>query len=189
MPVKTKTGPLTTTECAVLGLLAIGPMSGYDLKKAIDSSVGYFWGPAKSQIYAVLPRLVEARLAKRRKVAQSRRPDKDVYRITPRGRAALREWIEQPPAEPSPDRNPLLLKIFFGEHASTGALLEHVRARRAEMEQLKAELEVIDADAPTKRGERDFFPRLTRLYGRRYANAIIRWTHEVERELAGRGRT
>ena len=61
MPVGTKTSELTTTEAAVLGLLSHGPRSGYDLRKAVELSVGYFWGPAKSQIYAVLPRLVEGR--------------------------------------------------------------------------------------------------------------------------------
>lgn len=186
MPVQTKAGTLTTTECAVLGLLARGPMSGYDLKKAIDASVGYFWGPAKSQIYAVLPRLVEAGYAKSRRVAQSRRPDKEVYRITSSGRAALRSWIEKTPAPPTPDRNPLLLKIFFGEHASPEILLEQVRARRAEMEQLKAGLDAIDEQADG--GSHDFFPQLTRMYGRRYAEAIICWADDVERKLGRRKR-
>ena len=185
MPVKTIGVPLTATECAVLGLLVRGPKSGYDLKKAIDGSVGYFWGPAKSQIYAVLPSLVEAGYAKSRKVAQEQRPDKEVYRITRLGRAALRRWIEDSPATPTPDRNPLLLKIFFGEHASPEILLQHVRARRAEMERLQAELDAIDERA--RGGEHDFFPELTRMYGHRYAEAIIAWADDVERKLGERG--
>lgn len=184
MPVETKSATLTTTECAVLGLLARGPQSGYDLKKVIDRSVGYFWGPAKSQIYAVLPSLVEAGYATSKTVAQERRPDKQVYRITVQGRAALRRWIEEPPASPTPDRNPLLLKIFFGEYGSAEILLEQVRARRAEMEQLKDELDALDERA---RGDRhDLFPQLTRMYGRRYADAIIGWADDVERKLGQR---
>jgi PadR family transcriptional regulator AphA len=184
MPVETKTAPLTTTECAVLGLLARGPKSGYDLKKAIERSVGYFWAPAKSQIYAVLPTLVEAGYAKSRKVAQARRPDKQVYRITAQGRAALERWIEETPAAPTPDRNPLLLKLFLGEHASAEVLLEQVRARRAEMEQLQDELDAIDQQA--RGGTHDFFPQLTRMYGRRYAEAIIGWADDVEWKLGQR---
>ena len=134
MPVETKASTLTTTECAVLGLLAHGPQSGYDLKKAVDRSVGYFWGPAKSQIYAVLPSLVEAGYATSRRVAQTRHPDKQVYRITRRGRAALRTWIEEPPDSQTPDRNPLLLKIFFGNNGLRSGVCEsggssiHVRS-------------------------------------------------------------
>jgi PadR family transcriptional regulator AphA len=179
MPVKTKEATLTATECAVLGLLTRGPKSGYDLKKAIEHSVGYFWGPAKSQIYAVLPRLVEAGNVTSRKVAQSQRPDKQVYRITPRGREALRDWIDRPPAEWPPERNPLLLKLFFGELGSPELLLAHVRERRVEAERLKAELDELDENVRDR--ARDFYPRLTRRYGQLYADGIIRWAAEVER--------
>ena len=63
---------LTTTEAALVGLLRKGPMSGYDLRKDVERSVGYFWAPAKTQIYATLPKLVEAGSPRRRR--SSRRP-------------------------------------------------------------------------------------------------------------------
>jgi PadR family transcriptional regulator AphA len=181
MPVKTKAATLTATEAAVLGLLTKGPLSGYDLKKRAERSVGYFWDPAKSQIYAVLPRLVEAGYARSRKVEQSGRPDKLVYRITTRGRQALKEWIELAPALESA-RSLLLLKVFFGNLADREAVLAHVRERRRNAEELKAELDEIDARAAG--GEHDLFPSLTRSYGRHWADAVIRWTREVERKLA-----
>jgi PadR family transcriptional regulator AphA len=185
MPVKTTSVTLTTTEVAVLGLLTRRPMSGYDLKKAIEGSVGYFWGPAKSQIYAVLPRLVAAGFATSRRIAQSSRPDKQLYRITAAGRRALKEWIEETPTPSDPDRNPLLLKLFFGDLSSPDVLAAQVRARREAMESLKRELEEIDARAGDT--ARDFYSNLTRRYGHRYADAIIRWATEVEQDLARRG--
>ncbi len=188
MPVQTKTRALTTTECAVLGLLTRGPMSGYDLKKAIESSVGYFWAPAKSQIYAVLPRLVEAGYATSKKVAQSQRPDKQVYRITARGREAFTDWIDEVPTPPEPNRNLLLLKLYFGDLSSPERLAEHVRERRAAAQKLKDELTAFDAD-PCDDPELDFHANLTRRYGHAVVNAIIRWADETERELASRGET
>lgn len=183
MPVKTAASTLTATEVAVLGLLTSGPKSGYDLKKQAEGSVGYFWDPAKSQIYAVLPRLVEAGYATSRTVTQEQRPDKQVYRITARGRQALREWIELTPPPADPARNPLLLKVFFGDLADPEAVLDQVRARRAEAEQLKADLDEIDGRCEGKEG--DLYPSLTRRYGHHYADAIIRWADEVERKLGG----
>jgi PadR family transcriptional regulator, regulatory protein AphA len=184
MPVRTKTAGLTATEVAVLGLLTRGPMSGYDLKKHAETSVGYFWDPAKSQIYAVLPRLVEAGYATSRKIPQQQRPDKQVYRITRRGREALREWIELTPPPPDPARNSLLLKVFFGDLADPAAVLEQVRARRAEAEDLKAELDRIDQGSTGQ--DSDFYPSLTRSYGHNWADAVIRWAREVERRFAER---
>jgi DNA-binding PadR family transcriptional regulator len=167
------------TEAALLGLLARGgPRSGYDLKKAVDSSVGYFWKPAKTQIYVVLPRLVAAGLATRREIAQVDRPDKSVYRLTAAGRKALTEWLEAAPADR--DRTDFLLRVYLGGLASPEALARHVQARRAEAEALKADLEAIDAQAGSGG---DYYASLTRRYGLEHADAVIRWATAVEREL------
>jgi DNA-binding PadR family transcriptional regulator len=171
---------LTSTEYAVLGLLTRGEKSGYDVRKAAEGSVGYFWTPAKSRIYAILPRLVDAGLVRRRDVAQTGRPDKQLYRLTAKGEEALRLWVAEGELEPETSRNTLLVKVFFGELAEPSQILAQIRHRRLEMEQLKAELEAIDAAG----GGDDLYPRLTRLYGLEYARAIIRWAKAAERELA-----
>ena len=41
MTVRTSKRTLTTTDAAILGVLSWGPMSGYDVKKTVDSTVGY----------------------------------------------------------------------------------------------------------------------------------------------------
>src|SRR3954451_13911426 len=98
---------LTSTEAAVLGLLLEeGEQSGYDLSRQAARSVGYFWAPVQSRMYATLPRLVERGFARSREVVESNRL-KQLYRITAAGKAALREWLHEPP-EDQPDRNPLL---------------------------------------------------------------------------------
>src|SRR6266581_9576139 len=103
---------LTTTEAAVLALLAIeGERSGYDLAKLVEKAIAHVWSPARSGLYAVLPRLVEAGLATRRVVAQSTRPDKQLYRITRDGRRALAAWLET--VEPGA-RDTFFLKLFVG---------------------------------------------------------------------------
>ncbi len=174
---------LTTTEYAILGLIARKERSGYDLRKAVERGVGYFWTPAKSQIYSVLPRLVAAGLARERRVVQDARPDKRVYWITTHGREELRRWLDAPQLAPEPNREPFLLKVFLGEFATPEALLAQVRARRAEAEELDATLREMDANGG---GPEDFFPALTRSYGRAYTRAVVRWAREVERDLAAR---
>jgi DNA-binding PadR family transcriptional regulator len=174
---------LTTTEAALLGVLTIGAMSGYDLKKTIDASVGYFWGPAKSGIYALLPRLVASGLATSREVAQSGRPDKRIYRITARGRSALRSWIEETPAPPDPDRNPLLLKLFFGSLTSPDVLVEQIRERREQAELLDRALDQFDREADPD----DVYGALTRDWGHEYARAVRRWASKAEDALAREG--
>jgi DNA-binding PadR family transcriptional regulator len=173
------------TEAAVLGLLTAGRLSGYDLEKRVRTSVGYFWAPARSQLYALLPRLVAAGLVARDELVQGRGPAKQLYRITPAGRGALELWLEEGSIGPEPDRNVLLLKVFFGHLMRPERLLEQVRERRREAEQLKGELEEIEARSTS--GETETFAALTRRYGFEWAEAVCRWADHAERELAGVG--
>ena len=129
---------ITLTECAILGLVARRERSGYDLLRTIESGVGFFWTPAKSQLYALLPKLVERGLLKARRVEQDKRPDKTLYRITAAGRRALREGLEQ--ASPAVDRNPFELRVFFGEHMRPGAVRAMVEARLSQQREHLATL-------------------------------------------------
>jgi PadR family transcriptional regulator AphA len=175
-----RTKSLTATEAALLGVLALnGPLSGYDVRKAVDNGVGYFWAPAKTQIYTVLPRLVETGFATRAEVAQADRPDKHLYRVTTAGREAVQAWLEAPAADG--DRSTFLLRVFLGGLASSGAMLRNVRAKREEAEALLADLE--ERDARADGSPKDFHAALTRKYGLAYARAVIDWANDVEREL------
>ncbi|HEX7256352.1 MAG TPA: PadR family transcriptional regulator [Gaiellaceae bacterium] len=170
---------LTTTEAALLGLLRKGPMSGYDLRKDVERSVGYFWAPAKTQIYATLPKLVEAGHATQEKVVQRARPDKTVYELTEAGREALREWVEEAPLEAGHGRNLILLKLYFGEEADPEALRRQLAARREDAERLRAELEELDAAGAGGSP----FEAITRRWGFLYAEALLSWAREAERAL------
>jgi DNA-binding PadR family transcriptional regulator len=168
------TDQVTLTECAVLGLLTRGERSGYDLLKTVERSVGFFWTPAKSQLYALLPKLVERGLLKARRVAQDKRPDKTLYRITPAGRRALREGLEQ--ASPAVDRNPFELRVFFGDHMRPDAVRRMIEARRDQNRAHLAVLEEIECDPEVRA---DLYPHLTLLAGKENAKAAIRWAEQA----------
>jgi DNA-binding PadR family transcriptional regulator len=171
---------LTATEAALLGLLRHGEMSGYDLRKLVERSVGYYWTPAKTQIYSSLPRLVQVGLATKRTVRQTERPDKHLYAITDAGREAVSDWVRSAPLDAGLGRNVLLLKLGLADESHADALLEQVRARRAEAEQLRAELVELDAAG----GDADPpFEYLTRRWGFCHVDTLGRWLEEVERGL------
>jgi PadR family transcriptional regulator AphA len=174
------TSTLTTTEAAILGLVAEGELSGYDLQRRVERTVGYFWKPARSQIYAVLPRLVTRGLAVGRRVRQDTRPDKHLYRITREGLVALREWLELAPLEPDAERI-LLIKLFFAEHGDPEVMRGFVREFRAKAELLARDLAEIEANADR---DGDRFHGMTRAYGLAVTAAIVAWAHSVEEELA-----
>jgi len=151
---------LTTTEAAVLALLAIeGERSAYDLTKLVAQAIAHVWSPARSGLYAVLPRLVTDGLAHRRVVTQSPRPEKQLYRITREGRDALREWFET--VEPGA-RESFFLKLFVGGLTTPEVLLEHIAQFREDTEARLDEYRAIEP-TNTNRGHDWYHRHLLRL--------------------------
>jgi len=183
MTAVTATVRLSQTEYAALGLLghADRPLSGYDLNKLAARSVGYVWAPSKSRLYEVLARLVGGGLASRHDVRQSDRPDKSLYRITARGRVLLREWIEREEVEGDVERQPFLLKLFFGEAGDRDAVARQLEAYREGFAARLAEYEQIERRIAGC--EHDRFPYLTLRFGIARARATVAWADEALAEL------
>lgn len=123
------------TKYAVLGLLAYGPLSGYDIKRIYAQSLGNFWSESYGHIYPILKRLEDEGLATCEVQPGVGKPDRHVYTITDAGRAELRRWLAQS-LEPQRERVEVLLKLFHGWEAGPEVMIEHVRSFRAENEEL-----------------------------------------------------
>ena len=176
---RTATRTLTTTEAAVLALLAIeGENSGYDLLKYVQKAIGYIWAPARSQLYSLLPRLVQDRYARSRAVTQAERPDKTLYKITREGRRALDDWLTH--VDPT-DRAAFQLRLFVGVLTDDDVLIRHVEAFRADTAERLAEYRAIE---PTNsRSGPDFYHYLLLRRGIQYSELDLEWADWVLRAL------
>ena len=101
------------TRYALLGLLTMGPMSGYDIKKLTDFSLGYFWSENYGHIYPILKKLEDEGLVTGRTEHTRGKPDRNVFSLTDTGRREFDEWLGLS-SEKQPIRNEFLLKLFFG---------------------------------------------------------------------------
>ena len=81
---------------AILACLTERPMTGYELAKTFDNSIGFFWKADHQQIYRELTKLRDRGHIQGREVVQSGKPNKLVYTLTSEGRAALRPWAARP---------------------------------------------------------------------------------------------
>jgi PadR family transcriptional regulator, regulatory protein AphA len=94
---------------AMLGLLAHGPASGYDLLKIFEVSLANVWPATQSQLYTELGRLADTGLVM--VVSEGPRGRKE-YAITEEGRAELHHWLTE--VEPVyVGRSDMLLRVFF----------------------------------------------------------------------------
>ena len=171
-----ETTNLSTTEASVLGLVAFGERSGYDLAQIAENSVAYMWTPSRSQIYKVLPRLVAARLADAREVAQTGRPDKLLYAITPLGTRTLRAWLEVIEEDPVGGGIVFVLKLFFCDFASEETALAQLAGYRRYLERHLRSYEALDRDPE----DSEFvYPPYTLHHGLTRVRATLAWIDET----------
>jgi len=171
-----------TTELAVLGALSVEPMSGYAVRAAITGTLGHFWSESFGQIYPTLARLESERLVVR---DGEGRTSGSTYRLTAAGRRRLVSLLREPIA-PTPPRNGMLLRLFFGGLLGADACAEILRDARDRGEQQLAMLEAIRDEV---RSEVDADPDaryrlMTVLAGIHSARAQIAWADESLELLA-----
>ncbi|HLZ06305.1 MAG TPA: PadR family transcriptional regulator [Bradyrhizobium sp.] len=127
---------------AILACLTDRPMTGYELAKTFDSSMGFFWKADHQQIYRELSKLRDRGHVQAREVVQSGKPNKLVYTLTPEGKAALRHWAARP-SVPASIKDDLLVRLYALDNidieplrADLMARMEHHRDRYERYERL-----------------------------------------------------
>lgn len=97
---------------AILGLLALKPRSGYELKDTFERSIHYIWNSTSSQIYETLKDLRRQGLVESELVMQTDRPNKYINHITPEGARQLESFVRKP-LERTRVHNQELLQVFL----------------------------------------------------------------------------
>jgi PadR family transcriptional regulator AphA len=142
------------TKYLILGLLAEGPLSGYDIRMITLRRFRFFWSESFGQIYPCLRRLAaEGSIGKRGSAGRG----KTTWAITEAGRKALGAWLAED-AQAETARFEAIVKYSFSWAAGEDvrprllhAFLERQEANLAELELFRGELLAI----PDPRGNHD----------------------------------
>ncbi len=121
-------------DLAILSLLTLQPMTGYQLKKELDSSIGHFWSTTQSHIYKALRGLEKDGTVHLETVPQAGKPDRNVYTIMQQGRGNLMVWLQQP-LQCEPVRESWLIQLFFARILSDEEIRQLFEARITQLEQ------------------------------------------------------
>jgi PadR family transcriptional regulator AphA len=112
------------TQYAILGVLSIQPMCGYEIRKAMDGSIRYFWQESNGQLYPTLANLAKNKLVSVETQTIGKK-NRKVYSITTLGKSKLKDWLNQS-TEYYPARNELVLKLFFGQNVPAKISIKHL---------------------------------------------------------------
>ena len=180
----------------ILGLINNGDLTGYEIMTVFRDSLKHFWMAQTSQIYRELQTMEKAGWISQTHVAQTGRPDKNVFSITPAGHEELLRWLRDRNM-PLNFKNPFLMKTFFMGELPVEENLAFFRAFR-EVAVFPDEGQQAAANAEMYRQalncpEKAVYWRLTIEFGRMYEQMqrewceyCIRTLEELRRETAQR---
>ncbi len=169
---------LNPTGRVILGMIAFGKRTGYEIKTFVDKTTRYFWAASYGQIYPELKRLEDQGLVVGRPEPSGGRA-RTVYELTAAGRAALEEWLQAGQAPSYELRDEGMLKLFFSDSLPEQRI-EIVRAIRLREELDLAHLRSIEPHA--SKGPTGSY--LTLQMGIASTECIIKWCEATERRLA-----
>jgi DNA-binding PadR family transcriptional regulator len=133
----------TAVTPVVLGLLSLGPRSGYDIKTVVDRSTRFFWAASYGQIYPELKRLEEDGLVEGEDQPSGGR-NRRVYRLTAAGREALHDWLLGSTVTIEL-RDESLLRLFFADALPHDEALMLLEGRKRGHEEYLEVLRAIQA--------------------------------------------
>lgn len=118
----------------LLGLLAEGPASGYDLARRFTDVLGVVWPAKHPTIYTELGRLVERELIE----VESEGPrGRKAYRITDAGLTEIRRWLTEEPTD-HVLRSESLFRAVFLWLLTPEQIATHLESEAAYFEQMAA---------------------------------------------------
>jgi DNA-binding PadR family transcriptional regulator len=178
---------MTPTGWTVLGFLSFHPRNGYQLRQAVQRSVGHYWGVSYGQLYPQLKLLAENGF-----IAPAE-PEGDggrqtVWRLTETGAEALAGWLATP-AEPAQRRDEGLVKLLFSDHAGPAVMRRLIEERRVEARarRTRAEETIPGAHWPEgaeKSTETAMAAWLVRAHTIAIADAELTWCDQAEATIA-----
>jgi len=128
---------------ALLALLRVGPLSGYDLQKQFSLSVGHVWHAPDSQIYPELRKMENEGLIEGEDQTRGQRGTRRVYHVTDAGEQAYSAWMASP-LDYQRVRDPAHLRAAYLENTTPETARAFLRAHivqwESELEQWEGEL-------------------------------------------------
>lgn len=171
-------------DCVILGLLSHEPMTGYEIKKRMDTTLHFFWNASFGSIYPTLNTLVGDGMVTKMDTPQQGR-EKITYTITDAGRVRLREWLALPVTKDEL-RYETLLKLFFGGEAGADITLEHIERFeskvKGELPLLLRSVNVLEQIQGEAKEHRYYL--LTAMFGVKVYEAYLEWCGQVKDILA-----
>jgi len=165
----------------ILGMVLRSELTGYNIKKEVESSIGNFYKVNYGRLYPALSKLTEKGHLAMNEHMQGKRLKK-YYMATEQGKKLFLDWLSAP-IDMSMSGDAQLAQIFF-----YGELPKEIRDKRLGEYEFFAQravnqLEGIAAMIPSEgMSEQDYFGISTLYYGLQNAHTTLRWLKHIKEQ-------
>lgn len=172
----------------ILGFLNYGSMSGYDLVKAFESSLQFFWHAQNSHIYLELKKLEKKGYICGETVIQSDRPNKKIFSITESGKNEFMNWLAEGAGENATQfKSAFMMKVFFGGNMPPTQSADMLRKFKADceayLEKMAATPESIKHYGSNKELYQTMHWQFTVDFGYRFIKTCVEWAEQCIEKL------
>lgn len=170
-------------DCVILGLLSHESLTGYEIKKRMDTTLSFFWSASFGSIYPTLNSLVNDGMVTKLATVENGR-DKVFYTITDVGKEYLKKWLALPVTKDEL-RYETLLKVFFGDETGSSVTLEHILNFEAKIKgdlpYLKGAVNKLTEILDDEEAHKYFL--LTSMFGEKVYEAYLEWCEYAKKIL------
>lgn len=181
-------GIIMSLAFGILGFLNYGPMSGYDLVKAFESSLEFFWHAQNSHIYLELKKLEKNGYIRGETVVQSGRPNKKMFSITDNGRKAFMDWLADGSGEDATHfKSAFLMKVFFGGNLTPAQSADLLKRFKTDCETYLQKMDSIPGSiqnyGSNKASYQTIYWQFTADFGYSFIKTCIEWAERCMEKL------
>lgn len=124
---------MITIEFAILGLLSMRPMTGYDLKKMLAGSSILYWSGNNNQVYTSLVKLHQKELITQEIELRADGPTRKIYSISKKGEEELKKMLLSEPESPQLI-HPFLIQLTWADQLDEGEIYTLLAKYEEEMQ-------------------------------------------------------
>lgn len=169
-------------DMVILGLLSHEDLTGYDIKKRIDTGISFFWKGSFGNIYPALKDMEEEGLISKKDTSVGGR-ERISYHINNSGKSALKKWLSDEQAS-NELRYETLLKLFFGGCQDKKVSIHNIEVFE---NQISSDLKVLKGFASKLKQNLDeadhLYFYLTVSFGIETYEAYIKWCKKAKEIL------
>jgi DNA-binding PadR family transcriptional regulator len=166
-------------ELVTLGMLMQGRMSGYDIKKITEQTIGIFYKMSYGSLYPALKRLVDEAYLTEEETNDSK--NKKLYAVTAKGQQHFIAWLREPLKA---NKREYMVKIFFydylDEETRQRNLSDYQRSIERQIGQLNAVQAVVAKELEQLEHKEQYYYRVSTMhYGLQFFQMEHEWLNQI----------